>query len=506
MDANSAVDSAVDVDAPPSPTRLVGELQETRATLKRTQATLRRAEERAHAVEQAVAPFLPRQFVEILGKSDFTEIRLGDARESKLTIFFLDIRGFTTLAEGMTPAEVFAFVNSFFAALVPEIEAHRGFVDKYIGDAIMALFPGGPGSPSGAEDAIAAANAVLAALDRFNAAREGVPVRVGIGLNTGPAIVGTVGTGERMETTVISDAVNLASRLESLTKVYGVPLIISEATLYALGHLPGPTTRFLDRIRVKGKNQPHSIYELFDSDPEPLREAKSRTRTMFEEAVALYAHKDAARALPLFESCLKEAPQDLPAMVYTDRCRAFLATGAHEGSGELLATTPWRDEFTVGVDKIDEQHHELLDAFNRLAPCLTGGDAEEVKDVLAFIDSYVNDHFGMEYHLMKDHDYPFMQEHLREHRSFVEHFRRLREDIESRRHAQPFLVFMIQTLLIDWFANHSTGTDRHLAKFLRRLWDGRSRSPSDERPPEIVDGVAEMNVPEWSALTATNPQ
>lgn len=480
------------------------ELEQLRAELARAREAESAAIARAERLEAAVAPFIPKQFVDLLGKADFTELQLGDEVERKLTILFLDIRGFTALAEEMSPAETFTFVNSFLSTLEPEVEKHRGFVDKYIGDSIMALFPGSQGSPAGAEDAIAGANGMLEALAKFNEQRisDGKPaVRVGIGLNTGPAIIGTVGGKDRMETTVLSDAVNLASRLESATKVYGVPLLISEATLYALGKLAGPTTRYVDRIRVKGKTQPQSVYEVFDSDPEELRSAKTRTRAKFEEAVAFYHMKDVERALPLFKECLAEAPEDQPAKVYMDRCNLFLTEGKHETTGELVGTVAWRNEFTLGVDAIDAQHHELLDAINRLVPCLSSGDRAGLLDALDFLESYAKEHFGLEYRLMAKHRYTFMYEHLREHRSFSEHFDKIRAELEAGQHETQFMVFLVQIFLVDWFANHSTGTDRHLAKYLKRLWDGRSRSPGEELEDENDEEEKESDVPprKWDA-------
>jgi len=417
------------------------------------------------ALDDALARFVPKQFLELLGKRAIVDVVLGEAVERKLTILFLDIRDFTPLCEGMSPAETFQFVNAFLGALEPEIERHGGFVDKYIGDAIMALFP------TSAADAIEGALAMLGALERFNEARARAgrsAVRVGIGLNTGTAMVGTVGGPGRMETTVLSDAVNLAARLEELTKRYGVPLLISEATLYSLGKAPPSTTRFLDRIRVKGKTQPHSVYEVFDADAPDLRAAKIATRARFEEGVAWYHMKRVDRALPLLRACAAEAPGDAPARIYVDRCQAVLDGGAHEGTGEIDGTVVWRDEFTVGFAPIDDQHHELLAAFNRLAPGLAAGDRATVQQTLEFLARYVREHFGLEEERMRRYAYPFMKEHLAEHRSFIEHFQRLRDEIDSGHHEQPFLVFLVQIFLIDWFANHSTGTDRHLARFLVR--------------------------------------
>jgi hemerythrin-like metal-binding protein len=424
------------------------------------------AEREAHRrTREALGRFVPPQFLDLLGKHHFSDLSLGDAVERKLTVLFLDIRGFTTRCEGMSPTETFRFVNAFFAALEPEVERHGGFVDKYMGDAIMALFPS-------AADGIAGAQGMLRALDGFNAApeREGPHcVRVGIGLHTGIVTIGTVGVPGRLETTVIGDAVNVASRLEELSKTYRVPLIVSEATLYGLGAAPGSTTRFLDRIRVKGKTHPLSIYEVFAMDPPALRAAKEASRSRFEEAVSWYHHRQIERARPLLEACLAEAPGDEPVRVYLDRCQACLADGRFEGTGEVEGTVAWRPEFTVGFPAIDDQHHQLLAAFNELAPRLSAGDARGVEDTLSFLDGYVREHFGMEAELMRSSGYPLAPAHMREHRSFVEHFQRLRREIASGRHEEPFLVFLVQILLVDWFAHHSTGTDRHLARYLRSV-------------------------------------
>ncbi|KAI9005746.1 hypothetical protein DFJ74DRAFT_712779 [Hyaloraphidium curvatum] len=451
-------------------------------------------------MEVALDRFVPHQFLELLGKQHIWDLSLGDAVEEKLTVLFLDIRNFTPLCESLSPQDTFRFVNSFFGALVPEIERHGGFVDKYIGDAIMALFPGTRGARAGgAADGIAGAVAVLRALDQYNEIRLSKgrkPVHVGIGLNTGTAVVGTVGGSRRMENTVLSDAVNLASRLESMTKRYGVPLLISEGTLYSLG-IPPQQARFVDRIRVKGKRQPHSVYEIFEVDEPSVRSAKALTRSKFEEAVAWYHMKEIHKAVPLLEDVIAECPEDQPARVYLERCGAFLTDGTHEGTGELEGTVEWRDEFVLGVEEIDEQHHALVDAMNRLAPSLKAGDSDSVAAVLIFLDSYVRDHFSLEKGLMQRYRYPFTDEHMREHQSFVEHFKRLRYEIESGRHQHPFLVFLVQVFLIDWFANHSTQTDRHLTTHLKRVWEEKARDAA---------GEAGQAVPKPASLQATLPQ
>ncbi|MBK9519953.1 MAG: bacteriohemerythrin [Anaeromyxobacter sp.] len=443
-------------DAAATRDQLLSALQAERAAHARTREAMARS-------EAAAGRFVPRQLLALLGAERLGDLALGDAVERKLTILFSDIRGFTALCEGMSPRDTFRFLNSFLGVMEPVVTRHHGFVDKYIGDAVMALFPGG------ADDAVAAGVGMLEALEDFNASRgrEGRPrIGMGVGLNHGMVTLGTVGGAGRIEGTVVSDAVNLASRLEGLTKRYGAPLLVSEAALYALDGAAERTVRFLDRIRVKGKRQPQSVYEVFEADPPARRAAKLATLPWFEEAVACYHLREVGVAEPLLRRCLEAAPDDAAAALYLARCREYLASGKHEGTGELDGTLPWRDEFTLGLDPVDGQHHELLDAMNRLTPLLHAGDGSGAEATLAFLASYVRDHFGTEEALMGQHGYPFTAEHVREHQNFIAFLRRLAGQVTAGR-PRLHLVFQIQIFLLDWFANHSTGTDRHLARWLR---------------------------------------
>ena len=204
----------------------------------------------------AYARFVPREFMRFLGKSSITDVQLGDNVEMQLTLMVTDIHSFTTLSEQMTPGENFDFVNSYFMRIAPVIREHHGFIAKYMGDGVMALFVGGP------ETAIEAALEIQHALIGYNAEREAIgriPVQTGIGLHTGTVRLGVIGQAERMQGDVMSDAANLAARMEGLTKMYGARIVFSEQTLFAL---EDPTTysyRFLDCVLVKGKKQPVSV-------------------------------------------------------------------------------------------------------------------------------------------------------------------------------------------------------------------------------------------------------
>jgi len=178
-------------------------------------------------------------------------VQLGDQVQQEMSILFYDIRDFTTLSETMTPEQNFKFINSYLSRLEPVILENHGFIDKYIGDAIMALFSGN------ADDAVNAGVGMLQSIVKYNQHRANSgypPVKIGIGINTGSLMLGTIGGHSRMDSTVISDAVNLASRLENLTKTYGVSLLISYHTFASLSDPMQYKMRLIGRVKVKGKS------------------------------------------------------------------------------------------------------------------------------------------------------------------------------------------------------------------------------------------------------------
>ena len=208
---------------------------------------------------EANSRFVPRQFLRLLGKESITETELDDQIESAMTVLFSDIRDFTPLSESMSPAETFAFVNDYLGTMAPVIREHGGFIDKYIGDAIMAIFPNSPG------DAVAAGLKMEQHLALFNArtAEHGrPPIRIGIGIHTGPLVAGIVGFAERLEGTVIGDCVNTASRLEGVTKELSVTLLVSETVVNELAEADEYTFNSLGEVSVKGKAQKVQVFSV----------------------------------------------------------------------------------------------------------------------------------------------------------------------------------------------------------------------------------------------------
>ena len=206
----------------------------------------------------SIERFVPRAFLAKIGRPNIRSVALGDNKRQDMTILFADIRNFTALSERMSPDENFAFINAYLAEMGPVIAQHGGFIDKYIGDAIMALF-------EKADDGVRAGLAMLAILERFNATRLAAgaePIVIGVGLNTGSLMMGTIGEQHRMDGTVISDAVNLAARLESLTKDYRVALLVSQFTVDRLDDPGAYALRPVDTVVVRGRTQPVAIFEV----------------------------------------------------------------------------------------------------------------------------------------------------------------------------------------------------------------------------------------------------
>ena len=278
---------------------------------------------------QAYQKFVPMEVVKFLEKESILDIKLGDQVQKEMTILFSDIRSFTTLSEQMNPEENFNFINSYFKRMGPIVRKHNGFVDKYIGDAIMALFP------YSVEDAIDAAIEMQLSIQTYNKEREKVgysPIAVGIGIHTGNLMLGTIGENERMEGTVISDSVNLASRLESLTKLYSAPIIISEKAFIKLGDTEKYNYRFLGNVKVKGKVKEVFIIELFDYYSNEKKEMMKETKSRFENAIVLYHAGDYEGAKKIFQEILKEYAEDETTKKYITQCEYALKYGVEKES------------------------------------------------------------------------------------------------------------------------------------------------------------------------------
>ena len=225
--------------------------------LSEQEVTKRRAE--LEATNAVFRRFVPEPFLRRIAANGLTSIAVGYNETLELTILFSDIRGFTTLAEQMPPADLLMMLNSYFTALSEPIDRHGGFIDKFIGDAIMAIFDG----PQHAFNAVNAAVDMQAALSAWNQS-EHKNLQSGIGLHSGEVVIGTIGTENRMDSTVLGDSVNLAARLEGLTKEHGHPILLSQKTL-TLANQQGSCTwqsTPLGTTVVKGRHERVQYYQV----------------------------------------------------------------------------------------------------------------------------------------------------------------------------------------------------------------------------------------------------
>ncbi len=226
------------------------------------QKQVQEAQERNVNLTEKFRLFVPDQFLQRIAPYGVDSIQLGNGHEEQVTILFCDIREFTTIAESQNPQQTFVWLNQFFELMNEAIVRHNGFIDKFLGDAIMAVFDRHPTHP---QDAIEAALVMVENLQTLNEQTQNIwdkPVRMGIGIHSGLAVIGTVGSTSRMDSTVIGDVVNTASRLEELTKTYHCNIIVSGHTRNLLENNAAWQWRWLDQIKPRGKQQAIDLYEI----------------------------------------------------------------------------------------------------------------------------------------------------------------------------------------------------------------------------------------------------
>jgi len=263
--------------------------------------------------------FVPDQVLARIAKNGIDSIRLGSVEDGYASILFSDIRSFATVAETLTPSETLGYLNAVMQRMAPIVQAHNGFVNQYVGDAIMAIFY----SPTHTRDAVNSGIAMRHALRQYNLEREQrgeEHIEIGIGINSGRVIMGTIGSPTRMESAVIGDAVNLASRIEQLTKRYRVGILIAENNYLELPDREKYCSREVDVVQVKGKSNVVTLYEIFDADPAPLKQQKIASLADYYQGVLYYRAMEWEKAVEAFSRCLKIYPRDPVAELYVERC------------------------------------------------------------------------------------------------------------------------------------------------------------------------------------------
>jgi len=252
------------------------------------------------------------------------ESHLG-GKSQKVSILFSDLRNFTRLSESLGPTDTVDMLNNYFSEMVDVIFRHSGILDKYIGDAIMALFGAPLSGLEDADNALRVANEMLTAVTQINDARalERIdPIDIGIGIGTGTVIAGSIGSAKRMDYTVIGDRVNLAARLESANKFYGTHILVCE---YTVADLKADTLlREIDLIRVVGKDEAVAVFEAMAYHDEFTFPDMSETLQAYSAGLANYRDGDWQGAHAQFVKALEYNPDDGPSKVYAERCKSFI--------------------------------------------------------------------------------------------------------------------------------------------------------------------------------------
>jgi len=279
-------------------------------------------------MNQASSRFVPQEYLGFLEKQSIIDIDLGNYVTGEMTIMFSDLRGFTTISETMTPQENFAFINSYLGRVSPVVREHNGFIIKYLGDGIHAVFP------RSADDAVQAGIDKLLQVNEYNDYRQRkgrLPIGVGIGVNTGHIMVGMVGEEHRMQGDSFADDVNLTARMEGLTKFYHVSLIISSASYGRLADPDRYNIRFLDKVQVKGRTNALDLYEVYDADLPQMRQLKQETQAEYEEALRLYYDRQFDAAQNILFSVLQRNPRDKVAWHHLVQATQLADQGVSDG-------------------------------------------------------------------------------------------------------------------------------------------------------------------------------
>jgi class 3 adenylate cyclase/DNA-binding response OmpR family regulator len=284
-----------------------------------TEAKLRRQLE---SLQKTFDSFVPPQFQQLIAPSG--TVRLGDTICRSITIMFTDIRDFTAMSEKMYINDLMQFLNTYLAFAMPPITEFGGFVDKFIGDSIMCIFA----HHDLCEQATAAVNCAIKIMRNLDFMVESGfhSCETGIGINTGRTIIGIIGTETRMAPTALGDAVNLASRTESLSKRYGARILITEFTKDKMGENVNQvfTLRQVDNVQVKGKSKPCKLYEVIEGERPEIQRLKQSIMEDYNMGIAAFTTKKFDEARTYFHKCLEVFPGDIPSKLYFERCGELL--------------------------------------------------------------------------------------------------------------------------------------------------------------------------------------
>lgn len=410
--------------------------------------------EKIYSLNKIYSKYVPREFLFFLKKESIGDVHLGDEASQEVTVLFSDIRNFTAISEKLPPKEIFAFLNQYFKTMNQIIARYNGVIDKYMGDAIMAIFPNNP------DDAVRCAVEMqkIVKTTWFKIGNKEHRINVGIGIHFGEVLLGVVGGEKLMQTTVVSDVVNTASRLEGLTKKLGANIIISENLLEELDDPTEFHLRFLGYTQIKGRQEPIYICEVFNSDSKQQIELKTKTRQEFDNAMIIYQNSEYEKAWTLFLDLIKKNPKDKVAVHYMNETADFLVKGKMDLVSLRSKKVVWNDKWATGIPLIDQQHKVLFDIINELDKAIQFERAIKViRRIFANLKLYVFTHFTVEEELMIEANYPDLVRHKIQHARFILKMEEIEKSLENENIQAPIEIL---DYLCQWLMEHVKKSDR----------------------------------------------
>lgn len=277
-----------------------------------------------YEIHEATNRFIPHEFIQTLGRKNIMDLHRGDMIEQNVHVMFSDIRDYTALAEDMTPEENFKFVNAVAGKVGPIVKKNYGMINQYLGDTIMMLFL------EKADHGVQTGIEILRMIDTYNIERleqNRKAIRLGIGMHSGPLMMGIIGDSMRTDAAVISDTVNTSSRMEGLTKHFNVNFILSEETVNKLEEREKFNLRYLGKVQAKGKFNSIDVYECFDVDTEEQIALKKSSLHLFHAGMEAYFAKDMNAARKYFDQVYQLNSSDLTAFGFLHKVHGYISKG-----------------------------------------------------------------------------------------------------------------------------------------------------------------------------------
>lgn len=287
-------------------------------SLERINYNYKEKENRVKQADLEAQKFIPKQFLKFLGKGSISELELGNQVQKRATTLFCDLLSSTSVSTTLSLEENFNFINSYLNIISPLVRKHDGFVDKYLGDGILAVFPR-------AERAIDCAHAIIRAIEVKNKSQKDLPnVDTKISINTGDIVFGIVGEEERKAPTVVSDVVNLASKIEDINKFMGTKIVFSKQTLNEIPEKYNLHYRYIGSLTLDGEETTLPLFESLEIYPKDEKDKLVRLKNKFENGVRSYNDGQFKVALQTFQEVLKYLPNDKPSYIYFNKANEKL--------------------------------------------------------------------------------------------------------------------------------------------------------------------------------------